>query len=56
MLLFIFILTLTAMTFTVIVWGLEALDFKKKEKKFQIHLVAVWYRPRKNPLINQVTN
>lgn len=35
MLLFIFILTLTAMTFTVIVWRLEALDFKKKRKSFK---------------------
>lgn len=33
MLLFIFNLTLTAMTFTVFVWGLEALDLKKKERK-----------------------
>lgn len=33
MLLFIFNLTLTAMTFTVFVWGLEALDLKKKKEK-----------------------
>lgn len=55
MLLFIFILMLTAMTFTVFVWGLEALNFKKIREKVSNSLGGSIVQAKEKPT-NQPSN